>query len=239
MNKIVGVIIVTLSLFQSIAQQGETIFGMQYKPIVPNRFIGEYEREYNDLPVFKATSTQVFGNSLGMIFRHYFQDNLAIETGINFTKRKFDLHFELDDSLVQAVGDTMVSFVNYQIPVSALVFVRLSDEVFMNASVGVNFDFYPTEIGTSKTIDINNQFIQRGYRTQWIQLGANANFGFEYRTRKAGALYLGASYNQPFGNTMRFTMAWTNSASSIAVRDYIKGGFLTIDFRYYLPVNKN
>jgi len=239
MNKIFILTLTVLCSFQLVAQQGETIFGMQYKPIVPNRFIGEYERNYDTLPIFKSSSTQKFGNSLGMIFRHYFKDNVALESGINFTKRKFDLHFELDDSLIQAVGDTTVSFVNYQIPVSALVFVRLSDEMYMNASVGINFDFYPTEIGTSKTIDINNQFIHRGFRTQWVQLGANANFGFEYRTRKAGAFYLGATYNQPFGNTMRFTMAWTNSASSIAVRDYIKGGFLTIDFRYYLPVNKD
>lgn len=227
---------ITLSLN---AQQGETIFGMQYKPIVPNRFIGEYERNYDTLPVFQSSSTQKFGNSLGMIFRHYFKDNVALETGINFTKRKFDLHFELDDSLVKATLDTSVSFINYQIPVSALVFVRLSDEMYMNASVGINFDFYPTEIGTQKTIDINNQFVQRGYRTEWVQLGANANFGFEYRTRKKGTFYLGATYNQPFGNTMRFTMAWTNSASSVAVRDYIKGGFLTVDFRYYLPLDKD
>lgn len=221
------------------AQQDETIFGFQYRPIVPNKFIGEYEHNFDSLPSFHSSSTQKFGNSFGMVFRHYFKDNVALETGINFTKRKFDLHFEVDDPLLVTFADTSVAFINYQIPVSALIFIRLSDELFMNASVGVNFDFYPSAVGTYKVIDIDNQFIQRGFRTEWIQLGANANFGFEYRTRKKGAFYLGATYNQPLSNTMQFTMAWTHSGASTVVRDYIKGSFLTLDFRYYLPLDKD
>ena len=138
-----------------------------------------------------------------------------------------------------AKADTSVSFINYQIPVSMLIFIRLSDDLFMNASVGANFDFYPSEVGVFKTVDINNQFVQRGRRTEWVQLGANANFGFEYRTRKKGAFYFGATYNQPFSNTMRFDMAWKQSAKTTVVQDYIKASYLTVDLRYYLPVNKD
>lgn len=239
MNKILFTIAILTSTLGVIAQNRETIFGLQYKPIVPNKFIGELDRTYDDLPDFHSTSTQKFGNSFGMIFRHYFMDNIAIETGINFTKRKFDLHFEVENEFLTASADTSVSFINYQIPVSALVFIKLSDEVFMNASVGANLDFYPSTIGTSSTIDINNQFIHRGFRTEWVQIGANANFGFEYRTRKKGTFYLGATYNQPFNNIMRFDMKWIRSASSTVVREYIKGSYLTIDFRYYLAVDKD
>lgn len=221
------------------AQQGESIFGFQYKPIVPNKFIGEHTHDFDSLPTFKSSSTQKFGHSFGMVFRHYFLDNVALESGINFTKRKFDLHFEVDDQSLVASADTSVAFINYQIPVSALIFIRLSEELYMNASVGVNFDFYPSEIGTSKTIDINNQFIQRGFRSEWVQLGANANFGFEYRTRKKGTIYLEATYNQPFSNAMRFSMAWTKPGASTVVRDYIKGSYLTVDLRYYLPFDKD
>lgn len=238
MYKLIVILLISVLSNIAIAQEGESIFGIQYRPIVPNKFIGEYEHDFDSLPSFHSRSTQKFGNSFGMVLRHYFKDNVALETGINFTKRRFNLHYEIDDSLLQATGDTSVAFINYQIPVSALIFIRLSDELFMNASVGVNFDFYPSAIGTFKTIDINNKFEHRGFRTEWVQLGANANFGFEYRTRKKGAFYLGATYNQPLGNTMRFTMAWTRNGASTVVRDYIKGSFLTLDFRYYLPVNK-
>ena len=239
MNKLLVIVVILFSTFGVMAQSGQTIFGLQYKPIIPNKFIGEYERNYDTLPVFHSTSTQKFGNSFGMIFRHYFMDNVAIETGINFTKRKFALHFEIENDFLTAQADTSVTFINYQIPVSALVFVQLSDEFFMNASVGANFDFYPSTIGTSAVIDIDNQFIHRGFRTEWVQLGANANFGFEYRTRKKGAFYLGATYNQPFNNIMRFDMKWTHSGATTVVRDYIKGSYLTIDFRYYLAVDKD
>ena len=239
MKKLILFTFILIFSFVLSAQQDESIFGFQYRPIIPNKFIGEYTHNFDSLPSFKSSSTQKFGNSFGMVFRHYFLDNVAIESGINFTKRKFDLHFEVDDSLFKASADTSVAFINYQIPISALIFVRLSDELFMNASVGINLDFYPSEIGTSKTIDINNQFIHRGFRTEWIQFGANANFGFEYRTRKKGAFYLGATYNQPLSNTMRFSMAWKKSGASTVVRDYIKGSFLTLDFRYYLPLDKD
>ena len=70
------------------AQQGENIFGFQYKPIIPNKFIGEYERNFDSLPIFKSSTKQKFGHSFGMILRHYFKDNVAIESGINFTKRR-------------------------------------------------------------------------------------------------------------------------------------------------------
>jgi hypothetical protein len=239
MKKIIIVIFILMSSIGAMAQSGETIFGLQYKPIVPNKFIGELNRTYDDLPDFHSTSTQKFGNSFGMIFRHYFLDNVALETGINFTKRKFDLHFEVENDFLMASADTSVSFINYQIPISALVFVKLSDELFMNASVGANLDFYPSTIGTSAVIDIDNKFIQRGFRTEWVQLGANANFGFEYRTRKKGAFYLGATYNQPFNNIMRFDMKWTHSGETTVVKEYIKGSYLTIDFRYYLQVDKD
>ncbi len=239
MKKIILSLVTFCICLSALAQEGENIFGIQYRPIIPNKFIGEYDRNYDSLPSFKSTSQQKFGHNFGMIFRHYFKDNVAIESGINFTKRKFALHYEVDSWLFKGTADTTVSFINYQIPVSALVFVRLSDELFMNSSIGVNFDFYPSEVGISKTMDINNHFIQRGYRLEWVQLGANANLGFEYRTRKKGAFYLGATYNLPFNNAMRFNMSWEHSGSKITAGDYVKGSFLTVDFRYYLPVNKD
>jgi len=237
MRKILLSFIILLSVI-SYAQKGENIFGLQYKPILPNSFIGEYDRNFDSLPVFHSSSQQKFGNSFGMVFRHYFLDNIALESGINFTKRRYGLHFEAKTDDFNESKDVTVSYINYQIPVSALVFIKLSDELYMNASAGVNFDFYPSAIGSTLTIDLINAFEFRAFRTEWVQFGANANFGFEYRTKKKGAFYFGATYNQPFSNTMRFTMGWRREGANTVIRDFINGSYLTVDFRYFFNVNK-
>jgi len=229
-------LIITVSLLSN-AQQDNTLFGFQYKPIVPNTFIGEYSRNFDSLPVFESSSQQKMGHSFGAVVRHYFLENVAFETGINFTRRNFDIKYKINSTNLKVTDNTSVSFINYQIPLSTLIFIRLSDELYMNAAIGLNLDFFPSRIGTTQTIDINNQFVVIGERLSWIQLGANANFGFEYRTRKKGIFYTGFTYNQPFTNSMYFKMKWLKNTSTLIVADYIKGSFLTIDFRYYLPSN--
>jgi len=238
MKKILFLFLLFIISSVAIAQKGENIFGFQFKPIVPNKFIGEYERNFDSLPIFHSQSKQKVGYSFGMVMRHYFTDKVALETGINFTKRRFNLHYEANDGAFSETQDLSVGYINYQIPVSALIFIKLSDELYMNASGGVNFDFYPSAVSTSGVIDIDNSFQFRGFRTEWIQFGVNANFGFEYRTKNKGAFYLGATYNQPFNNTMQFTMAWEKKGANTVVRDYINGSYLTLDFRYFLHVKK-
>jgi hypothetical protein len=220
-----------------ISQKGNSAFGIQYKPIIPNRYIGEYEQSFDSLPLYHATSKQSFGNSLGMIVRYYFTDKVALETGINFTKRTFNLTYEVADS--GFIATNKVGLINYQTPVKGLFFIQLSDEIYMNASMGLNFDFFPTKVGTYNVVNINNQFGLIGYKTSWVQLGANANFGFEYRTRKKGTFYLGATYNQPFKDIMIFNMYWNYSSVQTNVLRNINGSFLTLDLRYYLPIDKS
>ena len=149
MKKIILPILLFLISSVAIAQKGENIFGFQFKPIVPNKFIGEYERNFDSLPVFHSQSKQKVGYSFGMVMRHYFKDNVALETGINFTKRNFNLHYEANEGAFSEIQDLSVGYINYQIPVSALIFIKLSNELYMNASGGVNFDFYPSAVSKS------------------------------------------------------------------------------------------
>lgn len=221
----------------SFGQKQTTLFGIQYRPIIPNRFVGEYERQFDSLPTFTSSSKQTFGHSFGMTVRHNFTKTLAFATGINFNRRNFDLNFSIEDSGFYA--KEKLGFINYQIPVSGIVFIQLSDELFMNASGGLNFNFFPSNVRKQSIIDINNSFIQEGRRTAWVNMGANANFGFEYRTKDKGFFYLGATYNLPFSPIMNFAMAWKHYNSNTVVIDKIDGSFLTLDLRYYLPENKD
>lgn len=237
MNKALLFLILVIISSLGYTQNNETIFGIQYKPIVPNRFIGEYKRNFDNLPSFKSSTQQIYGHSFGMIVRHNFNEKLALETGINFTRRNFKLDFSVEDSGYFA--NEKLAFINYQIPINANVFIQLSDELFMNASGGINFGFYPSNVRIQTILDQNNSFVQEGRRTAWAHAGANANFGFEYRTRKKGYYYLGATYNLPFSPIMNFAMAWKHNNASTVVIDKINGSFLTVDFRYYFAVNKD
>ncbi|MFT4602323.1 MAG: hypothetical protein ACI857_002509 [Arenicella sp.] len=219
------------------AQRGSAKFGMQYKPIIPNSIIGFYEQEFNN-GVFESTVKQKFGNSFSMLINVGLSDRLALETGIGFTQRNFNLDYAVPDSGYTATGDVRV--VSYEIPLNLMVFIRLSDEVYMNTSLGPAMTFFPSDVQTFIPIDANERFQQEGAYRSKIQGALNANVGFEYRTKKSGTFYLGGSYHLPFTPIMTFAMSYEYSTNAnILAIDNIRGSYLTVDLRYYFNENKD
>ena len=127
--------VVVFSL-NTIGQKGVTTFGLQYKPIIANRFIGFFEKDFNQNQ-FESTVKQKLGHSAGMLIRIGLSDRFSLETGINFTQRNYHLNYAVPDSSYSAIGDVRV--ISYEIPLSGLVYIRLGEQFFMNTSshVGV------------------------------------------------------------------------------------------------------
>ena len=222
--------------FSATAQKGVTTFGIQYRPIIPNRLIGFYEQEFND-PPFYSSVKQRFGNNLGMLVRVGLSKRISLETGINFTQRNFGLTYAVPDSGYSATDKVRV--IGYSIPVSCLVFIRLADEWYMNTSLGVAVTAFPSDVSTNVPIGASNEFfLQEGAYKSKVQGSALANIGWEYRTKSKGYWYLGASYHLPFIPIMTFAMSYEYPAGENLFIDNIRGSYLTLDFRYYFHENK-
>jgi hypothetical protein len=207
------------------AQERVTTFGLQIKPIIPSSLFNTGEQLLDQNNVFFSVKPKL-GYSFGMVIRKGMTKSLSLETGINYLKRGYDL--TIDDQDLKFTDQSNFSLVNYEVPVSLLVYVKLSREVFMNVSGGVSMDIYPSDLFTYSE-NFQNDVIVRN----WIQTSLIANLGWEYRTEESGYFYLGGSYHRPFSSIAKEIVWYNGNGRDERPIFELIGNYVTIDFRYF------
>lgn len=200
----------------------KTHFGIIYSPVIPSNFL-----QKNDITKTTDTSqynvNQAMSYYFGMEIRHDFTKRFAIQTGINFIRRNWDVKADFEGELFQE----RLKFNAYELPFSVLGYVQLGQNVFMNISGGASFEMYPSDIYFKRF------FAKRKF---WILPSLNANLGWEYRDKKNGIFYLGASYKIVSDEFLLFVFT---SNSSYPIDEFrIPGNFFSINLKYYFPQNK-
>jgi len=204
------------------AQRKVTTVGFQIKPIFPNSFLSAGTKTiYQDNVRFDLTLASGF--SAGMMVRHGFSDLLAIESGINYVKRSHEL--KITDGSFE--GTSKFRIIGYEIPVNLLVYIRLGEKIFMNASMGPAVDMFASDVQSS-----DDYYEQRSYRNNIFQPAVNGNLGLEYRTAKSGYFYIGASYHQPFSYIYATEIHYPKN-NTVPVIETIDGNYFTLDLRYF------
>ncbi|TAL62966.1 MAG: hypothetical protein EPN85_01230 [Bacteroidetes bacterium] len=203
------------------AQENIFTAGFQYKPIFPSAFFSSDIKSISQNGIDFSIS-QKMGYSAGMVLRRGFTKQFSFETGINFTKRNFDLSIT-DTSFT---GSSDFKIIGYEIPVQGMIFLRMADKIYANSSLGMSMDMYPSNIATRDTY-----FRHSSKRHSVFQFAALANMGIEYRTEKSGYFYLGASYHLPLSYFYESSILY--EPTKVISRLKLSGSFLTLDFRYY------
>lgn len=211
-------------------------FGLQVRPVFPTQFIGTNSLSFSN-DGFNTTISQRMGYSFGGTVRVGVTELIAFETGINFTQRYYDITYSVPDSNIAGTGG--FGFVEYDVPLNALFYIRLSEKWYMNASLGLTASYKPTNVQTIETGTGYNQFIYTGIVRSKASIDANANFGFEFRTEKKGFFYVGGSARVPFAPL--FDLVATYKWQGKLNRSYsgMDGSFLAIDFKYFFPNIRN
>lgn len=215
------------------AQERVITAGFQYKPLFPGGFFNTGTKSVIQNNV-NFTIRPEGGFCGGMVIRRGFTSQLSLETGINFTKRNYQLAIADADSAFS--GTSAFSIIAYEIPFEGLVFIRLGEKIFMDAAGGVSFSFFPSDIFT-----FDDYYKHSSKRISWIQPNLLANLGYEYRTEKNGYFYLGASYHLPFFNIYTSKILYESNATRETVSTKLSGNYLSIDFRYFfheVPMKK-
>lgn len=212
-------------------------FGLQVKPVFPTRFIGNSLTEFRsgtDQPLLLETKIQQkVGYSFGATVRAGLTKLIALETGINFTQRNFDLEMSLPDSNI--VGKNTLSFIDYDIPINALFYIRLAEKWYMNASLGVAVTFAPTHVEKETNPESIHNFKQTGFVPSKVGADANANIGFEFRTEKSGFFYIGGSGRVPFKPIFTLYSEHHYQGYHTYSKADVDGSYLSIDFKYFFP----
>jgi len=208
------------------AQEKVITAGIQFKPIFSSNFFNtgpENDSENN----VQFTITPKSGYCIGMVIRRGITNIISFESGINYVKRNFAIEVSDPDSSYK--GDSDFGIVGYEIPVQGLVFIQLSDQIFMDVALGASLDFYPSDIKTS-----GNRYEHYSARQSWFSPAVLANLGWEYRTEKSGYFYLGASFHRPFSNSFTSIIQYQNREKPYPEgRMDLQGNYLTFDLRYF------
>ncbi len=227
---LVAMLVCSKGLF---AQLNVTTFGIQVKPMIPNSFFTTGTDDI-ETDVMKVNFQQRLGWNFGMVIRRGITNMWSFETGICLVQRNYTLHFDYPG--LKEKQDLNFRYICYEIPVQAIVFVKLGEKLYMNASGGFSLDVYPSNIETSNFIRQDSavyDFTQKTWKNKWVQVALLANYGFEWRTRESGYFYFGASYHRPFTHigVTRITVERNNVPSrSVGL---LRGNYLTADFRYF------
>lgn len=216
--------------FFATAQKKGTTFGFQVKPIIPINYFDAGPQNLADSVVDISVNPKM-GLSFGVLIRQQISKSIAIESGISSVRRNFDLSAT---GLTHNTSDKSdFGFVSYQVPIQALVYIQLSEQIFMNTTAGIGLDMYPSSV---KSLGENYKLSSISYRQHWIHYSLLANIGFEYRTGKNGTFYLGGSFNRPF-NPIAESFYYYNYEGSkqSELSHFLNGSYLTLDLRFFFP----
>jgi len=210
-------------------------FGLQVKPILPTRFIGNPELT-QELNGFKTVLSQRTGYSFGAVVRAGLTKTISIETGINFNQRVFNIDMSLADSNLFLTND--MKYVSYDVPIKGLFYIRLADNWFMSTAIGGNISYNPTNVAVRTNTGGLAYFQHTGLaRKVFFEFGANV--GFEFRTEKNGFFYIGGVASVPFSPIFYLRSRYTYQGYEIRTdaenTGRVDGSFLSVEFKYFFP----
>ncbi len=236
-------VVIALSIFSSVctlAQTNEgskhlTSVGFQVQSVSPVSVTGKstYHISSNG---FETRISQQAGFGIGAVIRTNLSEKFAIETGINFTHRRFNLDVSVPDSNI--VGSSDMTFIEYDIPINAIMYTQLSDRMFLNSSIGVAISYQPSDTRVSLYPQDRHYFTLYGLRKNKIGANLNASLGCEYRTERAGSFYLGGSARLPLQSLFEYAAVYNYDSNVTDISSRIDGSFLSLDVKYLLPIQK-
>lgn len=206
------------------AQKDITTVGFQIKPTFTSSFIGTGAQYISDSS-FNYSNKPGSGYVAGMIIRKGYTPSLSVEFGLNYAVR----NTSISASNGTASADNSLRIIGYEIPFSQLIFIRLSNNIYMNAGAGACLNMFPSDVFKRDTT-----FSVYGSRSILFNPSILANIGFEYRTNESGYFYFGASLNRPFSEIYQFKFNYLNQGIlQNAALGNLNGAYIALDFKYF------
>jgi hypothetical protein len=204
------------------------------KPLLPTKFIGEASASFSNQG-YEVTINQKVGYSFGAVVRIALTDLIGIETGLNFLQRYYAIKMNLPDSNITANND--FGFIQYDLPINALFYVKLGKKWFMNAAIGPSICYKPSSVGVINQPTGKHEFFNIGLVdiNDKVNLDLNGNLGFELRTKKYGFFYLGCFARIQTAPLFNLLSRYRNGTYEVDNFGPVSGSFLAIELKYFIP----
>ncbi|HLV41825.1 MAG TPA: outer membrane beta-barrel protein [Brumimicrobium sp.] len=222
---------ITNAFAQSYRPKPENFFGLQAKPLIPFGLVGDKPFTIQS-ENYKATISPTLGYSYGAVVRVGLTELLALETGLNYTRRNFRADHSVADSNVMATD--YLGFVSFDIPVNFLVYIKLGQNMFMNVAGGASANFNASNVRSHVVPDDGKHiFVFEGKRLAFFDFNANADVGFEYRTEKSGTFYLGVTARIPFKPNYQIATAYQYDTYKLVDVGFVDGATFALNLKYF------
>lgn len=228
LGTLIAALLIGAAIADARGQAGVTTLGLMVKPVVPFTYFDKdatAEVEHVNYGISLEG-----GFAFGMNVRVGLTNMISLETGLGQIQRRFSYQVTNDTSGYDETA--RIRYTGYELPVMGLVFIRLGELTFMNAALGGSLDFYPSDV--EGLIEEGSIYI---FRRNWAQASVIGNMGVEFRSRKSGIFYLGATYHRPFNDLALADLSYIfygpPSRKDYPQRMALAGSYLTVDLRYY------
>lgn len=167
-------------------------FGFHYRHILPMQQMQSGVQKFAD-SILQTSLTPTDGYTFGGLMRYGITDLISLETGLYYNQRNFTIQSTRTDSMLTV--DQRLRFVQFEIPIQGNIGIQLSRTIYANAALGGAILYKPTSVATYVNPSDKHEFRQVGLVDINKKLGFDirTSIGFEYRNKKAGVFYLGAT----------------------------------------------
>jgi hypothetical protein len=228
-------LVLLIGCFYSIAQESKTTFGIQFKPLTEGGFIGSSQLNIKN-EIFRSDFNQKQGRSFGAIIRFPVWKNLYLETGLAQIKRNYTVNYTTLDSNFIASKD--LSFTSHDIPLNALIFVKIANQFYLNTALGISVIHNPSNVASQIKYGDHVLFKAEGRKRSNFALEFNVNAGVEYRNTKYGSFYIGANGRIPLKPIFDVATMYQNINSKEILYGSLSGTYVALDFRFFFPKTK-
>jgi hypothetical protein len=215
----------------------QNYFGFQARMIVPSNMVGP-----NSLTLtkdyFTTTIEQKTGYAFGGVVRLGLSELISIETGLNYIQRFYGFTMQRTDSNI--VSTNTMRFIHYDIPVSAVINVKLTKSIFANALLGVALQNKPSSVGIIDNPKGKHEFFHMGLVDihKKISFDLMTGAGFEYRTKKSGVFYLGGSARIAMAPVFQLVAKYQYVNEERLTFGNVNGSYISVDLKYFLPYKR-
>jgi hypothetical protein len=201
------------------------LLGIELRPIIPGGLVSNLNMHLEQDGRNFDINPQP-GISMGAVLRFGISKTFTIESGLSYTQRVYRTSYTFG----QTKDKSDFHLVNYELPILEVIYVRLSQNVYLNNAFGLGIDFLPNDLRKE-----NPNYLQLALRKNWVLPGLMAKVGAEYRTQKNGYFYFGGSYHRMLVPLIDMGYYYYVNGTRESLITTLEGHYFAIDFKYFFP----
>lgn len=227
-----------IAFSQAYNQLGKpNFFGFHYRHLLPMQQMQSGTQKFTD-SVLQTSISPTDGYTFGGMIRYGITDLISLETGLYYTQRNFAIQSTRTDSALTV--NQRLRFVQFEIPVQGNIGVQLSKSFYANAALGAAIIFKPTSVATYINPYDKHEFRQIGLVDINKKVGFDIRMstGFEYRNKKAGVFYLGATAFVQLQPAFIFISKYQYENFKQTASGQVNASGFGLDLKYFIPYTR-